>query len=68
MDLLRFIRSVDKGLEDLNQVVRVLIQRTERAEKERDSYKAALDTIVNGECYSLDAAQEIAGIALDLEV
>ena len=34
---------------------------------ERDRYRAALDAIVNGECYSLDAALAIARAALDGE-
>ena len=49
-------------------------QRAEEAEEvvgtlqlHNERLRAALDTIVNGECHSLDAAREIAGIALDLD-
>ena len=38
-----------------------------RLTAERDRYQAALDTIVNGECHSLDAALDIARAALDGE-
>jgi hypothetical protein len=35
--------------------------------EQRDRYRAALDAIVNGECYSLDSALDIASTALGLD-
>ena len=58
----------------LNDEAHTWRQRAEEAEEvvgtlqlHNERLREALDTIVNGECYSLDAAREIAGIALGLD-
>ena len=61
-------------IDALNDEAHTWRQRAEEAEEvvgtlqlHNERLRAALDTIVNGECYSLDAAREIVGIALDLD-
>ena len=50
-----------------SEVLTVLYNLIDSIVMKSDRYRAALDTIVNGECYSLDAAREIARAALDGE-